>query len=165
MAIATGPIDDPTHAATIEIGAPPQKLWEMVAEVTRTPEWSPACYRTEWIGDPAEPFPGARFRGYNRLNGARWSRECVVTEADAGRVFAFSTIFKGAESTRWRYSFHETDTATTVTEAYQVVRAPLWLRLLWLVPGARAKSERDTRWNISTTLERLKTVAERSTPS
>jgi len=165
MSTATGPITRPTHEAAVEIAASPHDIWAMVAEVPRMGEWSPVCHTVEWIGDPAAPEVGARFRGHNRLNGVRWSRECVVTEAEPGRAFAFSTIFKGAESTRWRYSFEAIDGGTRVTESYQVVSVPRWLRLLWLVPGAKAKSERDTRWNIGQTLEALKKAAESERPS
>jgi uncharacterized protein YndB with AHSA1/START domain len=151
----------PTAEASIVIHAPAASLWAAVADVTRIPEWSPVCHRVEWIDGATEAVVGARFRGHNRLNGARWSRECVITEAEPGSVLAFSTLFKGEESTRWRYRFEGDGTSTTVREAYQVVLIPPWLRLLRRLPGVVAKSERDTAWNVSTSLERLKTIAER----
>jgi hypothetical protein len=135
-------------------------VWAIVADVTRTPAWSPVCYRCEWIGDRREPVLGARFRGYNRLNGARWHRDCEVTESEAGHVFSFSTIFKGNESTRWRYRFEPNGTTTTVTEAYEVVSMPPWVRWLRRIPGVAAKSDRDTAWNLETSLARLKQLAE-----
>lgn len=150
-----GTITDPDHEASVTVAASPEAVWALVAEVTRMGEWSPVCHTCEWLGEPARPEVGARFRGHNRLNGARWSRECVVTESEPGRVFAFSTLFKGRESTRWRYRFEPEGDGTRVTEAYQVVSVPTWIRLVWRIPGARAKSQRDTRWNIGRTLERL----------
>ena len=156
----TGTITQPTHEASVEIAAPSETVWRMVADVTRMGDWSPVCHTVEWIGEPGAPVVGARFRGHNRLNGIRWSRECVVTEAEPGRVFAFSTEFKGQESTRWRYRLEPAASGTRVTEAYEVVSIPAWLQALRLVPGVKAKSERDTRWNIDQTLSRLKTAAE-----
>jgi uncharacterized protein YndB with AHSA1/START domain len=157
----TGTITDPTHQASTEVAAPPHEVWGMVADVTRMGEWSPVCHTVEWIGEPAEAVVGARFRGHNRLNGLRWSRECVVTEAEPGRVFAFSTLYKGDESTRWRYLLEPTGGgATLVTEAYEVVSMPAWLRALRAVPGVKAKTERDTRWNIGESLARLKRAAD-----
>ncbi|MEO7429421.1 MAG: SRPBCC family protein [Acidimicrobiales bacterium] len=153
-------ITDPTAESSIVIGAPPSALWTMVADVTRIPQWSPVCHQVEWIDGSHEAVVGARFRGHNRLNGARWARECVITEADAGEVLAFSALFKGEESTRWRYRFEPEGEGTRVTEAYQVVLIPPWLRLLRRLPGMVAKSERDTRWNVATSLERLKALAE-----
>lgn len=159
-----GTIVEPTAEASIDVDATPDAVWAVVADAPRTPEWSPVCHRCEWVGGPEAPeqasVVGARFRGHNKLNGVRWSRECVVTEAEPGRVFAFSTLFKGREQTRWRYELEPTASGTTVTEAYEIVTMPAWLRALRLVPGVVAKSERDTRWNLATSLERLKAVVE-----
>ena len=150
---------DPDLELTVDIDAPPDAVWAVVSDVTRIPEWSPVCHRCEWVED------GKRFRGHNKLNGARWSRECVVTASEPGRVFAFSTLFKGEESTRWRYSVEpgrESGDTTTLREAYQVVMMPRWVRAFRMLPGAKAKSERDTRWNIEHSLERIKQIAEAS---
>ena len=153
-------ITEPTAELRIEVDAPARDVWAVVADVTRIPEWSPVCHRCEWLDEERAPVVGARFRGYNRLNGVRWSRECAVTAAERGRVFAFSTLFKGQESTRWRYTFDPAGSKTTVTEAYQIVMIPPWLRLLRRLPGVKAKSDRDTRWNIESSLGRLKAIVE-----
>jgi uncharacterized protein YndB with AHSA1/START domain len=144
----------PTAEHTVHISAPPQRVWDLVTNVTRTPEWSPACYRVEWIE------PGRRFRGYNKLNGARWSRECEITTSEAPEVFAFSTVFKGRESTRWRYVLEPAGGGTTLTEAYQIVSMPLWVRVARALPGAGKKTERDTRRNLEQSVAGIKRLAE-----
>jgi uncharacterized protein YndB with AHSA1/START domain len=158
-------ITEPTTELTAEIEASPADVWRIVADVTRVPEWSPVCHRCEWLDGGDEATVGARFRGHNKLNGARWSRDCEVTAAEPGVVFAFSTTFKGQESTRWRYRFEPTAAGTRVSEAYQVVMVPLWVRAMRRLPGAMAKTERDTKQNIETSLDRLKAIAERSASS
>ena len=151
----------PTAEQSIEVNAPADACWSLVADVTRTPEWSPVCHRCEWIDGTHEPVVGARFRGHNRLNGARWSRDCEITRSETARILAFSTLFKGEESTRWRYTFEPVgETTTRITEAYEIVRMPRWVRFLRRLPGAMAKTERDTERNISTSLERIKALAE-----
>jgi uncharacterized protein YndB with AHSA1/START domain len=157
-------ITDPTAESTIVVEASAALVWEIVADVTRIPEWSPVCHRVEWLDEPGTAVVGARFRGHNKLNGARWARDCTITEAEPGKVLAFSTLFKGQESTRWRYRFEQDGSTTTVSEAYQIVLIPPWLRLLRRLPGVVAKSERDTQWNVSTSLERLKALAEATPP-
>ncbi len=124
------------------------------------PEWSPVCHRVEWIDGASEAVAGARFRGHNRMNGARWSRECVITEAVPGQVLCFSTFFNGQESTRWRYRIEAEGSATRVDEAYQIVSMPRWVRFMRRLPGALAKTERDTASNLDTSLHRLKAIAE-----
>jgi uncharacterized protein YndB with AHSA1/START domain len=153
-------IEKPTAESTIDVSAPPDVVWRLIADVTRTPEWSPVCYQCEWTTGGGKPVAGARFRGFNRLNRAKWSRECVVTEAEPARIFAFSALFKGRESTRWRYRLDGSGSTTTVSEAYEIVLIPPWLRVLRLVPGVKAKSARDTEWNISSSLQRIKAIAE-----
>ena len=152
-------ITEPTAETSITIDAPADRLWGIVGDVTRIPEWSPVCHQVEWV-DGSSAVVGARFRGHNRLNGARWSRECVITEAEPGAVLAFSTLFKGQESTRWRYRMEPTAAGTRVTEAYEVVAVPTWVRMMRRLPGAMAKTERDTKQNIETSLDRLKAIVE-----
>ncbi len=153
-------ITEPTAETSCVIDASPARLWDIVADVTRIPQWSPVCHAVEWIDASTVAEVGARFRGHNRLNGARWARDCVITDAVPATVLSFSTLFKGEESTRWRYLFEPAGSATKVSEAYQVVMVPRWVRLLRRLPGAVAKSERDTASNIATSLERLKAIAE-----
>ena len=149
-----------SDSASVEIAAPPEAVWELVADVTRMGEWSPVCHRCEWTGGARGPEIGARFVGHNRLRGARWSRECEVTAAEPGREFAFRTLFRGRESTRWRYRFEPVDGGTRVTESYEAVSLPPWLKVLYLLPGSRGQALRDGRRNMSESLRRLKAGAE-----
>lgn len=153
-------IKSPDAELSIVVAAPAAKVWSTIADVTRIPEWSPVCHRVEWLGDSREAAVGARFRGHNRLNGARWSRECVITEVDPGTQLSFSTLFRGEESTRWRYALQAEGDGTRVSEAYEIVRMPRWVRFVRSLPGAAAKGERDTKSNLGTSLERLKAIVE-----
>ena len=148
---------------SIDIDAPPSVVWELVSDPTLTPEWSPVCHTVEWVGDVRGPNVGARFRGHNKLNAARWKRECSVTEAEHARAFAWSTFVNGHESTSWRYDLEPIAGGTRLTESYEIRYIPRWLRVALLVPGARAKSARDREWNVRTSLERLKEIAEAAT--
>ena len=107
------------------------------------------------------PAVGARFIGHNRQGLARWSRVFEITASDPGRDFAFRTLFKGAESTCWRYRFEPTPTGTRVAESYEVVLIPQWVQLLHHLPGMHAKARRDALSNMTRTLERLRIAAEK----
>ena len=156
------PIEGWTDEASIEVAVPPERLWQLVADVTRMGEWSPVCRRCEWVEGSASPAVGARFVGYNRQGLARWSRVCEVTVCDPGSEFAFRTFFKGAEATRWRYCFEPTSRGARVTESYEVVSMPRWVQMLHGVPGMHAKARRDGVRNMEITLERISLVARRS---
>jgi hypothetical protein len=142
------------------IDAPADTLYAMVADVTRMPEWSPVCRRCEWLPGFDHAVPGARFRGHNVKAPFRWSRECVVDVAEPGRELAFHTLFKGQESTRWRYTFTPANGGTDVVEHYQAVLIPRWIGFLRRMPGALRKTRRDAHLNIETSIERLKRIAE-----
>ena len=58
--------------ARIEMAAPPDVVYALVADVTRLGEWSPECYRCQWLDGVTAAVPGARFHGYNRRGGLRW---------------------------------------------------------------------------------------------
>lgn len=147
------------HTVSIDVAAPPQRVWDVLADVTRTGEWSPVCRRVEWLGGASAPAVGARFKGYNRnAQGVRWTRECEITEAERGRVFAFSTYLGERESTRWRYTLETADGGTRLTESYEPLVAPLYVRLLRAVAGS--KLDRDARKNIETSIRNLKRVVE-----
>lgn len=145
-------------SSTVHIDAPPERVWDEVADVTRTGRWSPVCYRVEWKAGWDSPVVGARFRGHNKLRGVRWVRECEVTAADRPRRFGFRTFLKGKESTRWLYEFEPEDGGTRVTESYEPIRAPLYVRLIRLVADARLDA--DIKQNVETSLRRLKATVE-----
>lgn len=145
---------------SIEIAASPETVWDLLSDIRRMGDWSPVCHRCEWLGDADHAEVGARFVGHNRANGARWSRACTITAAERGRELAFTTYFRGAESTRWRYTLEPTATGTRVVEAYDVISVPRWIKAVRMLPGMPSKSLRDGQESMSTTLQRLKAAAE-----
>jgi hypothetical protein len=144
---------------TLHIEATPEAVYDLVSDMPRVGEWSPECYRCEWIGSDG-PAVGADFKGYNRVGPVRWSARGRVTTADRGREFAFVTLHKGRrEETRWRYSFRANDGGTDVTESYEFIWAPWYIRFADLF----LPRDRQLRRGMEQTLERIRTVAERIT--
>jgi hypothetical protein len=90
----------------------------------------------------------------------RWSRDCEIDEWDPTRTIAFHTEFKGNVSTRWRYRIDEVGGATRLTETYRAEFLPIWVWLVRKLPGGASTSSRDTHRNISTSLERIRQIAE-----
>jgi uncharacterized protein YndB with AHSA1/START domain len=97
-----------TAAAVEVVSARPERVWDLVADVTRVGRWSPECIRAAWLGEPARPEPGARFTGHNRFpDGFEYEVTCVVTEADRPTAFAWVVLDDGDDPARpsssWRY--------------------------------------------------------------
>ena len=144
------------------IAAPPEELYALVADVTRTPEFSPDIVRCSWLGGAQGPSVGARFEAVNRTAaGMTWKNRPVVTVADPGREFAFARTEPFAGTVAWRYRLEPVDGGTRVTESYEVQR-PI-TRLGWFVIERifRAGDRREElRAGMRTTLERLRVAAE-----
>jgi len=112
--------------ATEVIAAPADRLWSMVADVTRIGEWSPEVVRAEWIEGATGPAVGARFKGHNRRGKAKWSTTCKVLECEVGAVFAFAVGSSATPDTIWRFRFEPESGGTRVTESFELVK-PLGL--------------------------------------
>ena len=97
-----------TAAAEELVAAPPETVWDLVADVTRVGEWSPECVKAAWLGEPGRPQPGARFTGHNRIgNGFEYEVTCVVTESDRPSALAWVVLDDSEDPSRpssaWRY--------------------------------------------------------------
>src|SRR5258708_9381356 len=115
----------------VVVGAAPERIYDMVADLPRMGEWSPECQSVEWAGGASGRAEGATFVGHNRGGPGglmKWSRKGRVLVADPGREFAFVTEEGGREGTVWRYRFKAIDGGTMVTESYEVKQIPMWAR-------------------------------------
>jgi hypothetical protein len=142
-----------------DVAAPAESVWRVVADVTRTGEWSHECREVEWLDGATEASPGVRFRGANRSLWLRWHRTCVVTDVEPGRSLAWQTIptWRFVDSTEWRITLEPLDPAhTRIAQTYQVVRCPRWWE--WLVARINPP-HRDRTAALAGDLARLGSVA------
>lgn len=145
--------------ASIHIDAPPDRVYAVISDVTRTGEWSPECRRCCWEGAAAGPAVGARFRGYNRYRWLRWSRLNEVRVAEPGREFAFTVLpdRMNKDSSVWRYRLEPEDGGTRLTESTEVLAWPgRIVRALTFL----ARRDDDMTANIQRSLERIKAIVE-----
>jgi hypothetical protein len=147
---------------SITVAAPPDEVYALVADVTRTPEFSPDIVSCRWLDGATGPAVGARFEAVNVSKiGKRWRNRPQVTAADPGREFAFFRTEPFAGRVAWRYRLEPVEGGTRVVESYEVERPVS--RIGWFViehvfkDGDRRAA---LRAGMLATLERLKTVAE-----
>jgi uncharacterized protein YndB with AHSA1/START domain len=137
--------------ASIEIAAPPQAVYDLIADVTRMGEWSPECYRCEWLDGASAATPGARFRGYNRIGRFRWERTALICTAERGRKFTFETIDDRTHrhETRWQYAMEPSGSGTVLTESFQFLWCSLRNRATEMVPSpwppGKSRNRRDAK--------------------
>ena len=92
-------------AVTVHMAAPPQRVWELVSDVTRIGSYSPETFEAEWVDGATGPAVGARFRGHVKRNGigpTYWTT-CTVSECEPGRTFAFGAVTTERPLDIWRY--------------------------------------------------------------
>ena len=163
-------IQDFDHdSVSLQMQADPDTIYALVADVTRTPEFSPEIIECRWLDGATGPAVGARFKARNKMATPRrpaFSNKPVVTVVDPGRTFAFARTEPFGGTVEWKYEFTPSGDGTLVTESYNVTKPVS--RIGWFIIGTlfgRKDRRADLHAGMTQTLERLRQVAERqSTP-
>jgi uncharacterized protein YndB with AHSA1/START domain len=148
------------------IEAPPELLYDLVSDVTRTPELSPEVVRCTWVKGATGPAVGARFRAINSAGrGPDWPNWPVVITADRPKEFAFSRTEPFAGTLEWRYRFVPEGTGTKVLESYTVTK-PITVIGWFLIDKVSGLKDRaaDLHAGMTATLDRLAAITEKQQP-
>jgi hypothetical protein len=106
---------DLTHSASVVVAVPPEELYDLVSDVTRTGEWSPVCVAC-WWDEGATGRAGDWFTGRNVTPERTWETRSLVAVADRGREFAWLV---GGSRARWGYTLEPVDGGTRLTESWE----------------------------------------------
>jgi uncharacterized protein YndB with AHSA1/START domain len=148
-----------TGEQRIHVDASPEQVWDLLSDVVRMGEWSPECYRVEWVDGAAAPAkPGARFRGSNRWGPVRWSMTCEVKTADPGREISWATVQRERQLVTWTYRLEPTEAGTDVVESFDVHWLPLGPRIF--EDFLMVNRDRHRAAAMAATLVRIKAAAE-----
>lgn len=115
----TGRVPDLTHSDSIIVARPPEEVYDLVSDVTRTGQWSPVCTSC-WWDEGDGPRPGAWFTGRNETPTRVWETRSQVVTADRGREF---TWVVGEGLVRWSYTLEPADGGTRLTESWEFLPA------------------------------------------
>lgn len=153
-------IEDLRNTETVQVAAPPEAVYAVVSDVTRTGEWSPTCRECRWEeGDG--PAVGAVFVGRNETPDRTWETRSTVVAADPGRAFAWHV---GDGFVHWRYELEDADGGTRLTQHWEVLPAgvtrfeELYGEEAWTQLEQRRRSAVD---DMPLSLATIKTIAER----
>lgn len=146
---------------TRHVAASPGTVYDLVADVTRTPQWSPEVVSCTWLDGATGPAVGTRFAARNRRRWFAWTNHPVVDVADPGREFAFTRTEPGGGTIRWAYRLEAEGDGTRVHHSYEVRRpVPRGLHVaLRLAFGVRDLAA-DLHANMEASIARLAAVAE-----
>lgn len=148
-------------SATATIDAPPEAVYDLVADLPRMGEWSPENSGGSWIRGSSGPVVGASFKGSNRNGWRRWNTIVTVTAAERGKRFAFHVSYGPFAIADWTYDFAATGGGTEVTETW-TDRRPSMLSFLGKPISGVGTGERPehNRRGMERTLANLKAAAE-----
>jgi uncharacterized protein YndB with AHSA1/START domain len=150
---------NPHIEVSVHVDAPPEDVWRVVSDVTRSGEWSGESRGCEWLHGASSAEPGTRFKGQNLRRGWRWTRVSQIAKADRPRELVWRTLSTVIypDSTEWRITLEPEAGGTRVTEEMQILRMSRLLDvfLYWFMPP-----HRDRTQDLQGDLQRLKAVVE-----
>jgi hypothetical protein len=135
----------------------PTHVYDLVADITAMPNYSPETIEANWIGNTTEATVGAKFKGTNKLGTLKWSTKPTVIAAERGKVFGFKV--PGKAGATWTYEFEAVEGGTRVIESMSQERpSPLPIRIMQRRAGVTDRAE-NLRNAMTVTLERITQAA------
>ena len=147
---------EPLLQAQIDIKAPVPKVWALISDFNRMPQWSPQCRLMRALGPVRQ---GTRTINLNRRNFLFWPTTSTVTEVIPEKKLAFRVNTNG---TIWSYELEPTEQGTRVVEtrhAENGVRPAANFTVQTLFGGV-PNFERELVEGMNTSLARIKAAAE-----
>ena len=151
-----------TVRSSIDIAAPPERVWALVSDLPAMGRFSPENTGGAWRRGGG-PVPGAVFHGTNAQGRRRWSTRCTVTRAEPGTAFAFEVRAGGLPVAHWSYELAATPQGCTLTETWEDRRGWLVTRLGALTTGVQDRAAFTSK-SIAHTLHAVKATAEGDAP-
>lgn len=154
----TDPAIAPVLEESIEVAAPPQRVWDLVSDLPRMAQWSPTVTSMRVYGD--EPIGlGTRTSNKNEIGELVWKTHAEVVRFEPLTEIAFRVEENWVI---WSFSLTPSDAGTTVVQRRDAPEgiSELSLELTEAFMGGVAKFQEDLRVSMRETLERLKAEAE-----
>ena len=151
-------LSDLRVSLTTTVKAPPERVYDIISDVTRIGELSPVC-KAAWWDEGSGPHEGGWFTGRNEVEGRDpWERHCEIFIAEPGRAFGWMPGGRAEGVVEWSYRFHPVEDGTEVEESWRILR--MAERLVALGDEFLMDLKANTESSIQTTLASLKKVAE-----
>jgi len=96
--------------AEAAVAVPPDRLWALLTDFSRMPDWSPELVKMLPM-KPGGLRVGQWYLGVNRRKAVVWPTRSVVAELQPGRTLAWDTKSSGA---RWIWELERTESGTRV---------------------------------------------------
>ena len=160
--------DSPVVAVQILIGAPPERVWDLVSDIGLMAELSPELQGVAWLDGATGPAAGHRFTGRNAHPAmGEWETVSTVTECDPPRRFAWAVGDAARPSATWRFTLTPDGAGTLLEQWYQMGPARSGLNIaIDAMPDKEQKTVfvrlREHETSMKHNLEAIKERAERA---
>ncbi|MGZ6778485.1 MAG: SRPBCC family protein [Mycobacterium sp.] len=147
---------EPLLQAQIDINAPVAKVWALISDFNRMPQWSPQCRLMKALGPIRQ---GTRTINLNRRNFLFWPTISTVTEVIPEKKLAFRV---NTNNTIWSYELEPTESGTRVVESRHAENGvkPSANATVNALFGGVPNFERELVEGMNTSLARIKAAAE-----
>lgn len=153
-AVSRAPKQPIPIAASVAMQAPAERVWEVLSDLRRMPEFSPELAKAFVLGRPGL---GARIVGINRRGLAVWPTTSTVVRWEPRRAVAWKVRQSGAT---WVYELQEGPSGTTVTGRRILSRFTAATALAAPLIGGAVHHDHELAEGIRATLERIKETVE-----
>ena len=146
----------PLLQTQIDINAPVDKVWALISDFRRMPQWSPQCRLMKAFGPLRQ---GTRTINFNRRNFLYWPTTSTVTELIPEKKLAFRV---NTNNTIWTYELEPTENGTRVVESRHAENGvkPAANFTVQALFGGVPNFERELIAGMNTSLARIKAAAE-----
>ncbi|MGW7382747.1 SRPBCC family protein [Streptomyces sp. NPDC054794] len=158
--------DTPTVEVTTWIDAPPQRVWELVSDVTLMPGMSGELQSIAWLDGATGAALGARFVGRSKHQAfGEWATTSTVVECEPARVFAWAVEDPDRPSALWRFRLEPKDDGTELSQWMRMGPGRSGLSMaIDTMPDKEQKivfvRMREFEHNMTATLAHIKQLAE-----
>lgn len=122
-----------THeaAVSVDIAAPPQRVWQLVSDITLMPHLSEELLGVEWAAGFDGPGLGAQFLGRNRHRAVgEWTTRSQIVAFDPERVFSWAVGNTETPSATWTFELAPTAAGTRLTYTARIGPGPSGVTML-----------------------------------
>jgi uncharacterized protein YndB with AHSA1/START domain len=149
-------VAQPLLQTQIDINAPVDKVWALISDFRRMPQWSPQCRLMKAFGPLRQ---GTRTINFNRRNFLYWPTTSTVTELIPEKKLAFRV---NTNNTIWTYELEPTENGTRVVESRHAENGvkPAANFTVQALFGGVPNFERELIDGMNTSLARIKAAAE-----
>ena len=110
---------------SIEIAAPPEKIWSLLTERENLLKWHPRAQTFDFIGEQRSGV-GATFYMVGKSDGRLMRSVCEITDWQENKKFAFHEILGMTKKFDAAYNIEATETGSRLTMMWDTVM-PYWI--------------------------------------